>query len=1174
MKKIFLLFFCCSFLLNAFELPLKTGKLRNSKGFWNPPELSAVKPSRSAELFFAFDKVKDFSKFNRAEIEITPLDGKFIKRNFLLSFFSGKELARLRPENAPGNLILELNKKVVLRYSVNSSLKNITALRLFFNRKNDDRSNQKFLLHKIRFFNEVVPRRSGEFRHKVDTKVCALLADDDRGYTFAEARAGNFGKRLQKRPTPVAGLLPDLISGKSTVEKEDIPLEILNETPFSRNTQLRFGVPFAKGKVFSLENLSLADEKGKVLPAQFAVLSRYEDKSLRHIFVTSSAVLAPREKKIYTFSFGNKVRSAKIRSTLKSLLSNGVLTVDAGRVKAEINRKNFNFLQNLTVDGKNAGRFLPLEIVLADGKKYTLSDPDTFEIIESGPLRLTLRAAGKYTGNAGSYVCRITFFYNKPQFDIEFTHINSVTDMEFTDFASLSLNFLPAEKISKQGRFFQETDLHYSVNGGKRQPGQLSGAFKLNDRFGIAVADWYQRYPKAVSARDKGVAIELLPVQPHKKFNTDLPLKLSYLYTNGNYRMKWGMSFTERISFDFSGTSEKHLAAERNLPLFAVLPFDYYRKAGFALDDTALAPVDAAVTKTFYRYLQRQKEEREYGFFNYGDSFGERGHSWTNNEYDPVHGILETYLRTGNRDMLRYGIASARHQADVDTCHAYPDEYFIGANLQHSVGHTGIGRRWSHLYTRYSAASNGHSWARGRLLVWLLTGDTLVMDSCYMFGDHTAFAVVPNYKTILGKAPRETGWMLRALSALYAVTGDREYRKAAQTMAHLAVKECAYDKGAWPRVIRRLDSMFGIKQMGNNNFQVGVMLKGLCDYYKIFPEPQVAKAIISSARWLAKGFNPGNSAGFNYDIDINGRGLNWPVSATNSLLAPPLAEASAIARDPRLFSVAERAFARVLLGRHAIDHKHFAMEWTFLADYLHAAAAWNKLHNKKSDYSRSAQIKVLLQDTVPQWRMRGAGKWFIISTKDNAKITLTRWIRSGKPTLPVKLVLRKDGKIISEKTLPPGILRQDIPLVLPGKKNSRFILDITDSFSGDWCMTQDSQALYAAAMPPKGIAVSHNGFHRFFIEVPAGKSVTVSYAGSHAGDWSIDIRDGEKVFSHGASTSVTSLHELRRDAVKFKLPAGKKRIAILDCFSSTDARIIVSDCDKISADKRFFQQEK
>ena len=88
MKKLFLLLFCFTFLLNGFELPLKTGKLRNTRGSWDPPELSAVKPSRSAELYFSLAPAKDLSNFNRAEIEITPLEGKFFKRNFLLSFFA------------------------------------------------------------------------------------------------------------------------------------------------------------------------------------------------------------------------------------------------------------------------------------------------------------------------------------------------------------------------------------------------------------------------------------------------------------------------------------------------------------------------------------------------------------------------------------------------------------------------------------------------------------------------------------------------------------------------------------------------------------------------------------------------------------------------------------------------------------------------------------------------------------------------------------------------------------------------------------------------------------------------------------------------------------------------------------------------------------------------------
>ena len=1173
MIKILLLLFFCS-LLHAWELPLDTGRLRNTRGTWAPPQLSAVNPSRSAELYFAFAPKKDLSEFNHIQVELTPIEGKFVKRNFILSFFAEKEIARFRPEKADAGIILELNKKVTLDYTANGKLKDLTAMRLFFNRKPDDRSNQKFLLHKITFSKKFVPRHARQFKYKVDTPTCALLSDGDRGYTFQEAVFADFGKRVQSRPTPTAKLFPDKITGRSSVVQEDIPIEILNETPFPRNTQLRFGVPFARAKVFSLDNIVLRDSKGKILPAQFAVFSRYEDKSLRHLFVTSSAVLAPGEKKTYTLSFGRKISAPEFDTQLKSTFSKDSLTVDSGRLKAKVSRKNFNFVENISVDGRSAGAFLPLQIVMADGKKYTLADPDTFEIIEKGPLRLTLRVSGKYSGKAGSYVCRITFVSGKPGFDIEFTHINSVLDHEFTDFKSLSLFFSPAGKLSSSGRFFQETDEFYSVNGGKRIAGRLSGAFRLTDKTGIALADFYQRYPKAVSIQNKTAAIELLPRQPHKKFNSDLPLKLSYLYSNGNYRMKWGMSFTERISFDFGGSSPELLAADRNMPLIAVLPKNYYRKAGFIPDDSNLAPVDAAATEAFNRYIKRQKDEREFGFFNYGDSFGERGHSWTNNEYDPVHGVLETYLRTGNRDMLRYAVASARHQADVDTCHAHPNNFFVGANLQHAVGHSGIGRRWSHNYTRYTAAGNGHSWVRGRLLVWLLTGDSLVMDSCYMFGDHTAMAAVPNYKTILGQAPRETGWMLRALSALCTVTSDPEYRKAAKTLADLAVRECAYDKGAWPRVIRRLDSNFGIRTFGNNNFQVAVMIKGLCDFYRMYPDPAVKKAIVSSARWLAKGFNPGNSAGFNYDIDINGKGLNWPVSQTNSLIAPPIAEAALIARDKELFAVAERAFARVLLGRHPVDHKHFAMIWTFLADYLRAAAEWNKIHNRKSDYSRPAMLKALFENTVPQWRMRGSGRWSIFSTADNAKISLCRWIRSGKPKDPVKLICRDSRrKVIFAKALPPNVLRQDISFTLPGRKGSSFTLDISDSFSGDWSMDTSSQAVYAAAMLPEGIAISHNGLHRFFVEVPANTEALVTYAGSHVGEWSIDVHDQGKTVSRSATALVISLRQFRDDAAKIKLPKAKhKRLVVIDCFSTTDARIHVSNCNVISADKRFFRR--
>jgi hypothetical protein len=217
-------------------------------------------------------------------------------------------------------------------------------------------------------------------------------------------------------------------------------------------------------------------------------------------------------------------------------------------------------------------------------------------------------------------------------------------------------------------------------------------------------------------------------------------------------------------------------------------------------------------------------------------------------------------------------------------------------------------------------------------------------------------------------------------------------------------------------------------------------------------------------------------------------------------------------------------------------------------------------------------LKTLLQNTIPQWRVRGSGKWCIVSTAENAKISLCRWIRSGKPKEPVKLLCRDSrGKVVWKKELKPNILRQDISFTLPGRKASSFTLEISDSFSGDWSMDTSSQAVYAVAMPSDGIAIAHNGLHRLFIEVPAKKEALITYAGSHVGEWSIDVHDQGKTFSQSATALVISLRQFRQDAAKIKLPPSKhKRIVSIDCFSTTDARIHVSNCNVISADKRFF----
>ena len=103
MKHILVLFFMVAAgLLCALELDLSSARLRGcaKSSVWFPPEAKAVRPGRSADLYFAFDKPRDFSRYNRIRVELTPVAGKFVKRNQILSFFSGsKEICRFRPQD-------------------------------------------------------------------------------------------------------------------------------------------------------------------------------------------------------------------------------------------------------------------------------------------------------------------------------------------------------------------------------------------------------------------------------------------------------------------------------------------------------------------------------------------------------------------------------------------------------------------------------------------------------------------------------------------------------------------------------------------------------------------------------------------------------------------------------------------------------------------------------------------------------------------------------------------------------------------------------------------------------------------------------------------------------------------------------------------------------------------
>ena len=175
-----------------------------------------------------------------------------------------------------------------------------------------------------------------------------------------------------------------------------------------------------------------------------------------------------------------------------------------------------------------------------------------------------------------------------------------------------------------------------------------------------------------------------------------------------------------------------------------------------------LSSSSSARNGTQSTFLRARDSDRCYGYFNYGDWYGERGRNWGNNEYDFAHGHFLQFARTGNRDYFRVSLAAARHQADVDCVHAYPDPYYVGGNHEHSIGHTGMWTdrprygTWTWRYGSDTSADNGHTWSEGMVEAWFLTGDAPVMETALGLGEHIVWAMSRNFKK-LGTSGRPVG---------------------------------------------------------------------------------------------------------------------------------------------------------------------------------------------------------------------------------------------------------------------------------------------------------------------------------------------------------------------------------------------------------------------------------
>ena len=158
-----------------------------------------------------------------------------------------------------------------------------------------------------------------------------------------------------------------------------------------------------------------------------------------------------------------------------------------------------------------------------------------------------------------------------------------------------------------------------------------------------------------------------------------------------------------------------------------------------------------------------------------GDCFqvstGPRAGFTANNEHDALYALCLQYLRSGERAYLESAEAYGDHLVDVDLIHHSEVAFETGGLRAHGVGHV------HYVPARTpegpeTSIDTGHMWVEGLLLLAALTGRRRYREAACATGD-CLLGLIDLGWTRPEPGPRNSGWPLVALSALYRSTPSR-----------------------------------------------------------------------------------------------------------------------------------------------------------------------------------------------------------------------------------------------------------------------------------------------------------------------------------------------------------------------------------------------------------------
>lgn len=611
-----------------------------------------------------------------------------------------------------------------------------------------------------------------------------------------------------------------------------------------KNEPCFIAIPVEKGVLRDTNQIGISDGEDNV-PIQCKVTSRWEDGSIRWLFIRFLANLPANEKKEYFCHLQTKHLEVPLTPLIVSQEDNRI-TVDTGALQFSVANYMNTLFTNICFNERNylADSFVGPSLKEGNQKEYDMFI-DKWHIVEEGSICAIIKAKGHHIAKDHQKIAfevTLTAYTGKPWVEIAYRIIN--TTLKPLHIGTLELNFQPNNKEGKVqtcvGVSNYKTQYEIGNNGEKVE--QIIDANKLvyesNEHvsevfYGTLFADYkdgvsgvcatvyqaQQNYPKAVCADEKGLCIKLVPEDVNKVV------------------MQPGMAREQKVLLHFHHSDEK-LEELNNRSIIYQMPDrptikpEVYREAK-VFEDVFVDKKNPLVEMMLIQ--KADSHSRCYGMLNWGDSpdtgYTSQGRGngalvWTNNEYDFPHACALLYARTEVRRFLDYVLVAGRHWMDVDICHYSNNPLLQDGQWEHTNGHCINGK-----------IVCSHQWVEGLLDYYHFTGDEEAYRLAIGIGHNIKRLLeTPMFQNAGEINARETGWALRSLVALYKETNDESWlQKCDWIIGHFVQWENKY--GHWL-------SPYTDNTEIRVPFMISIAVGSLMRFYRIRPQQHIKEMML------------------------------------------------------------------------------------------------------------------------------------------------------------------------------------------------------------------------------------------------------------------------------------------------------------------------------------------